>query len=106
MPEKLRRLNVADMNQEMTADREAQLRYLSELPDDQIDTSDIPEITDAQWATARRGALFRPIKTPVTIRLDADLVEWYKANAENGRYQTEINRALRLYMQEAIKKAG
>jgi uncharacterized protein (DUF4415 family) len=99
-------LNGDDISQEMTPEREAELRYLSELPDDQIDTSDIPEITDAQWATARRGALFRPVKTPVTIRLDADLLEWYKEHAENGRYQTEINRALRLYMQEAIKKAG
>jgi uncharacterized protein (DUF4415 family) len=99
-------MNATDIKQEMTPDREAQLRYLAELPDEQIDTTDIAEITDAQWSTARREALFRPIKTPVTIRLDADILEWYKTHAENGRYQTEINRALRFYMQQAIKKAG
>ena len=64
------------------------------------------ELTVEQLATARRAAFFRPVKTPVTIRLDADLLDWYKSNAENGKYQTELNRALRLYMQEAMKKAG
>lgn len=99
-------MKLEDIGQEMTPELEAEIRYLSKLPDDEIDTSDIPETTEAQWATARRGASLRPVKTPVTIRLDADLVEWYKSHAENGRYQTEINRALRLYMQEAIKKAS
>lgn len=90
----------------MTAELKAELRALADLPDDQIDTTDIPELTEAQLATGRRGAFFRPVKTPVTIRLDADLLDWYKRNAENGKYQTEINRALRLYMQEAMKRAG
>ena len=44
MPEKLRRMNVADIKTETSPEREAQMHYLAELPDDQIDTSDIPEI--------------------------------------------------------------
>ena len=46
----------------------------------------------ADWA---RGALAEPQKTPVTIRLDQDLVQWFKA--KGPRYQTRINAALRRY---------
>ena len=106
MPEKLHRMNVEDIKKETSAKRKAQMRYLAELPDDQIDTSDIPEITDEQWATARRGALFRPLKTPVTIRLDADVVAWFKETAESGKYQSEINRVLRQHMADKQRKSA
>lgn len=106
MPEKLRRMNDADIKKETSSEREAQMRYLAELPDDQIDTSDIPEITDEQWATARRGAHFRPLKTPVTIRLDADVVAWFKENAQSGKYQSEINRVLRQHMADRQRKSA
>jgi uncharacterized protein (DUF4415 family) len=85
---------------------EAELLSIAAIPDEAIDTSDIPEIIDAQWATAQKGRYFRPNKTSITIRLDADLVDWFKAHAENGGYQTAINRVLRHHMAEAIKKAG
>jgi len=76
------------------------------IVDEDIDTSDIPEITDAQWATARKGRYFRPTKTSVTIRLDSDLLDWFKTRAETRGYQTEINRVLRRHMIEAIKSGG
>jgi len=73
---------------------EAELKALRELPDSQIDTNDIAEITD--WSGAIRGRFYRPPKQPVTIRLDADVVAYFKRLAGGrGRYQTEINRALR-----------
>jgi uncharacterized protein (DUF4415 family) len=84
---------------------EAAVRHIAAIREDEIDTSDIPEITEAQWATVQKGRHFRPTKTSVTIRLDADLVAWFKAHAENGGYQTEMNRVLRRHMLEAIKKA-
>jgi uncharacterized protein (DUF4415 family) len=37
--------------------------------------------------------LYRPIKKPVTLRLDADVIAWFKAQGRG--YQTRINRALR-----------
>lgn len=104
MPEKLRRMSAEDIGKPLTPDQIEQLRHLAEMPDDQIDTSDIPEATAEQWATARRGALFRPIKTPVTIRLDADVVAWFKQSADNGKYQSEINRVLRDHMTSQHKK--
>lgn len=106
MPEKLRRMNVADMKKAPSPEREAQLRHIAELPDDQIDTTDIPEITDAQWATSRRGVHFRPLKTPVTIRLDADVVAWFKETVESGKYQSEINRVLRQHMTDKQRKSA
>lgn len=106
MPEKLRRMNVADIKKETSPEREAQMRYLAELRDDQIDTSDIPETTEEQWATARRGALFRPLKAPITIRLDADVIAWFKETTASGKYQSEINRVLRQHMADEQKKTA
>jgi uncharacterized protein (DUF4415 family) len=74
------------------------------MPDEDIDTSDIPEMTDEQWANARR--LTRPLKQPVTIRLDADVVEWFKRHAGDGPYQTEINRVLRKHVAETQKRSA
>ena len=68
------------------------------MPDEDIDTSDIPELPAENWARARRPGLYRPVKKPVTLRLDMDLVEWFKRNAPEGGYQTEINRVLRRYV--------
>lgn len=81
----------------LTRDQRAELTALSALPDDRIDTSEIPEILD--WSDARRGVFYRPVKQQITLRLDADLVAWFKRQAPGGRgYQTEINRALREYV--------
>jgi len=81
-----------------------QLAKLEALPDDQIDTVDIPEAPAENWVHARRGELYRPIKQPVTIRLDADILAWFKEHAANGGYQTEINRVLRRHVAEAEKR--
>ena len=51
-----------------------QVDRLVTLPDDQIDTSDIPEALSEAWRHARRPGLYRPIKKTVTLRLDANIV--------------------------------
>ena len=71
-----------------------ELARLAALSDAEIDTSDIPEIVD--WSGAVRGRFYRPVKQLVTIRLDADVVAWFKSR--NPTYQTAVNRALRDYM--------
>lgn len=82
----------------LTKDQEGELRALDELPDDRIDTTDIPEVLD--WSDARRGVFYRPVKQQITLRLDADVVEWFKRHAPGGRgYQTDINHALRQHVQ-------
>ena len=79
---------------ELPAGVQEQIRALEALPDDEIDTADAPEILD--WSDARRGVFYRPVKQQITLRLDADIVAWFKARARGGRgYQTDINGALR-----------
>ena len=79
---------------ELPPDVQAQIRALEVLPDDEIDTTDAPEILD--WSDARRGVFYRPVKRQITLRLDADIIAWFKAHARGGRgYQTDINGALR-----------
>ena len=55
------------------------------------------------FSRAKRGPVVRGSKgkTRITIRLDDDVVQWFKAEvhkAGGGNYQTLINRALRDYM--------
>jgi uncharacterized protein (DUF4415 family) len=64
---------------ELTEERRKELARLDALPANQIDTSDIPELTDEQWAGAVRGRFYRPIKQQITARLDADVLAWLKA---------------------------
>jgi uncharacterized protein (DUF4415 family) len=72
------------------------------MSDADIDTSDIPEIVD--WRGAERGRFYRPVKQVVTIRLDADVIAWFKA--QDRKYQTAVNRALREYMLDRIERGG
>lgn len=55
---------------------------------------------EAPLGAQARRRFFRPTKQSVTIRLDTDIVAWFKAGAVDGGYQTAINRALREYMQQ------
>lgn len=64
-----------------------------------IRTDLIPEVTD--WSDAKRGMFYRPIKQQITLRLDADLIAWFKTHHPQGEgYQTSINRALREYVRQ------
>ena len=84
----------------LTEAQKAEVAALEALPDDRIDTSDIPEIVN--WPDAERGRFYRPVKKQITLRLDADVVAWFKRRAPDGRgYQTEINRALRRHVQRS-----
>jgi uncharacterized protein (DUF4415 family) len=78
---------------------QAEVDALAGLPEDQIDTEDIPEV--GGWDDAKRGVFYRPIKQQITLRLDADLVDWFKNHHQQDEgYQTSINRALREYVSQ------
>ena len=58
----------------------------------------MPELLD--WSGAKRGLFYRPVKQQLTLRLDADVVAWFKSQTKSSEgYQTRINRALREYVQ-------
>jgi uncharacterized protein (DUF4415 family) len=48
--------------------------------------------------------MYKPVKKPVTVRLDADLLAWFRRGGRG--YQTRINQALRKVMLEERKKTG
>ncbi len=54
--------------------------------------------------SADLARFYRPLKQPVTLRLDADVVAWFKKQGHG--YQTRINRALRKLMMERRKGYG
>ncbi|MGJ0396311.1 MAG: BrnA antitoxin family protein [Methylocystis sp.] len=64
----------------------------------------MPEAPAENWAFARRGAIYRPIKQPVNIRIDADVLDWFKRHAVGRGYQTEINRVLLRHVIEKEKQ--
>jgi uncharacterized protein (DUF4415 family) len=75
---------------------------LIEMPDEKIDLSDIPEISD--WSGAVIGKFYRPVKEAVTVRLDADVVHWLKRDGK--RYQARLNAILRREMERSGRKAA
>jgi uncharacterized protein (DUF4415 family) len=83
----------------LTAEQQAELATIAALPDDQIRTDLIPEQLD--WTDAKRGMFYRPVKKQITLRIDADLLEWFRqhADADTG-YQTRMNEVLRQYVAE------
>jgi len=88
-----------DMNKEVSAElpplTEAQLADLRAAETAEPDTQDIPEARAENWAHARR--FFRPRKEAISLRLDADVLDWLRRRHE--RYQPEINRILREKME-------
>jgi uncharacterized protein (DUF4415 family) len=81
----------------ITTRQKTELDALAELTEEQINTRSLPEVRD--WSGARRGVFFRPIKKQLTLRLDADLIDWFKTHSPNGEgYQTRIIIALREYV--------
>jgi uncharacterized protein (DUF4415 family) len=79
-----------------------ELETLAAMPDEEIDTTDIPEISD--WSKAVVGRFYRPVKETVTIRLDADVLHWLKKGGKG--YQTRVNTILRAVMEQQRKKTA
>ena len=98
MSEKLVSIRLEDVPPLTGADRK-RLAELDALPDDEIDVSDIREMTDEEFANAVRYRDFRPIKKQITARLDADVLAWLKSGGKG--YQTRMNAILRKAMLEA-----
>lgn len=69
------------------------------MDDADIDRSDIPEVTPEMFARAvvRRGLKPVPPKQQVALRLDADVLDWFRAQGHG--YQTKINALLRAYVE-------
>jgi uncharacterized protein (DUF4415 family) len=73
-----------------------ELAALSARPEEGIDFSDIPATTREDWVGAVRGKFYRPVKQQLTVRIDADVVEWLKSQGKG--YQSRLNAILRVAM--------
>jgi len=75
-------------------------KKISKLSDNDIDYSEIPATDEEFWGDAQ--VLFPTKKTHLSIRLDDDIISWFK---QFGRgYQTKINAVLRFYISNTQKK--
>jgi len=86
----------------MSLSREQRLKNLDEIKGKEIDYSDIPELDEAFWENA---VIEHPEKKkPVTLRLDADVLEWFRSLGKG--YQTRINSVLRSFYEAHKKKVS
>lgn len=88
----------------LTEAQRKNLEHLDASADKQIDTIDLPELTDAQLAEMEQGRFYRPVKQQITARLDADVLAWLKSQGRG--YQTRMNAILRREMMAALKSAN
>jgi uncharacterized protein (DUF4415 family) len=74
-------------------------KRVESLRDEDIDTGDIPEPTPEQFARAVAREGLEPVrrKGQITLRLDADVLDWFRAQGRG--YQTQINALLRAYVE-------
>jgi len=78
-----------------------ELAALAAKPENDIDFSDLPATAKQDWRGAVRGKFYRPVKQQLTVRIDADVVEWLK---EEGKgYQSRMNDILRAAMLENVR---
>lgn len=84
----------------MSTSSKTNYKRISKLSDKDIDYSNIPETDEKFWSDAE--VLFPTKKTHVSIRLDDDIISWFK---QFGRgYQTKINSVLKSYITSIQKK--
>lgn len=85
----------------LTKKQKAEIQALFELPDNKIDYSDIPSLSDEFWKKAVNNPFYKPTKTSTTVRVDSDVLAWLKSQGKG--YQTRINAILRAAMLHEIK---
>jgi uncharacterized protein (DUF4415 family) len=91
-------------SQVLTAAQRRELVTLAALPDDKIDYSDIPQLTEKFWENAVRNPFYRPVKQQLTVRLDADVIAWLRRQGDG--YQTRLNALLRSAMLKDLRKSA
>jgi len=75
----------------LSKEQKQDIAALAAKGDEDIDFSDIPLKLD--WSRAEMGKFYRPPKKSVTMRLDADVLQWLKGFGRG--YQTRVNLLLR-----------
>ena len=77
----------------LSEERKAELKKLAEMPESEIDYSDIPPVDENFWARAVPNPFFKPVKVHASVRIDSDVLVWLKSQGKG--YQTRMNAILR-----------
>lgn len=82
----------------ITNESETDWERVRNMRDEDIDLSDLPEVTPEMFANAivRKGFKPIPAKQQITLRIDKDVVRFFRDQGQG--YQTRINQLLRAYM--------
>lgn len=80
-----------------------ELATLAGMSEQEIDFSDIPATTEQDWQGGVRGKFYRPVKQQLTVRIDADVVEWLKGQGKG--YQSRLNTILRSAMLKTVQRS-
>lgn len=73
-----------------------ELAALAAKAENEIDLTDVPATSAKDWKGAARGQFYRPLKQQLTVRIDADVLAWLKAQGKG--YQSRLNEILRAAM--------
>ena len=77
----------------LTEKQKRELEALRNMSDDEIDLSDIPEITD--WSGFRMGLHYRPKWAEYSLELDGYIADWFEGGLAEGEPLGEaVNKAL------------
>jgi uncharacterized protein (DUF4415 family) len=88
----------------LTEKEKSELKALAEMPESEIDYSDIPPLTEKFWRNGIQNPFFKPTKTSTTVRIDSDVLAWLKSQGKG--YQTRMNAILRKEMLASMKRAS
>ncbi len=84
----------------ITDKQRRELQGLAARPDSQIDFSDAPE-GNPRASDLEVGRFYRPIKQLVSLRVDADVLSWFRGRGK--KYQTYMNEVLRREMRTSAR---
>ena len=80
---------------------EWKIAAISNIKDEEINTTDIQPLTDDSFKNAIFNPYYKPVKKQLTVRLDAVLIEWLKSQGKG--YQTRLNDILKKAMIDDLK---
>ncbi|MBQ7626799.1 MAG: BrnA antitoxin family protein [Rhodocyclaceae bacterium] len=86
----------------LTDEQRKEIAALDAMPDSKIDYTDMPRLTDEDFARMVSNPYYKPKKVQITARVDSDVVAWLKKGGKG--YQTRLNNILKKLMLDEIRR--
>lgn len=86
----------------LTDEQRKEIAALDAMPDNKIDYTDMPRLTDEDFARMVSNPYYKPKKVQITARVDSDVVAWLKKGGKG--YQTRLNNILKKLMLDEIRR--